>query len=241
MFIRRLFAVALLGSMVVSLAAAEEEKRSARVPPEQVVLTLPSDGEAVEFCTALGEVKAKSGMGYGAGEESVRSTIRQRAAAMGANVVQMRPPALSGLMIMSGNGTAYRCSDEALAKQKAKAAGIARQAEELERRASEPVVCEAGADCELKWSRVIPWLQEHSTWKFRNVTDTLITTEGPMETPDPAFEVTKVPTGDGKTYRIAMRAFCGSSGCNRKRIVELRLNFRETLIKPLGADQPRAQ
>jgi hypothetical protein len=76
--------------------------------------------------------------------------------------------------------------------------------------------------------------------KFRNVTDTLITTEGPMETPDPAFEVTKVPTG-GKTYRIAMRAFCGSSGSNRKRVVELRLNFRETLIKPLGADQPRAQ
>jgi hypothetical protein len=61
-------------------------------------------------------------------------------------------------MIMSGNGTAYRCSAEALARQKAKAAGIARQAEELERRASEPVVCEAGADCELKWSRAEPEL-----------------------------------------------------------------------------------
>jgi hypothetical protein len=83
MFIRRLFAVILLGSMTVSLAAAEEEKRPARVAPEQVLLTLPSDNEAVEFCTALGEVQAKSGMGYGAGEESVRSTIRQRAAAMG--------------------------------------------------------------------------------------------------------------------------------------------------------------
>lgn len=62
-----------------------------------------------------------------------------------------------------------------------------------------------------------------------------------METPDPAFEVTKVPTGDGKTYRIAMRAFCGSSGCNKKRIVTLRLNFREALIKPVVTDQPRAQ
>jgi RHS repeat-associated protein len=59
---RRLFAVVLLGSMVVSLAAAEEEKRPARVAPEQVLLTLPSDNEAVEFCTALGEVKAKSGI-----------------------------------------------------------------------------------------------------------------------------------------------------------------------------------
>ena len=65
MFIRRLFAVVLLGSMPVALAAAEEERRPARVAPEQVVLTLPSEGEAVEFCTALGEVKAKSGMGYG--------------------------------------------------------------------------------------------------------------------------------------------------------------------------------
>jgi hypothetical protein len=78
MFIRRLFAVVLLGSMPVSLAAAEKEKRPARVAPEQVLLTLPSDNEAVEFCTALGEVHAKSGMGYGAGEESVRSTIRER-------------------------------------------------------------------------------------------------------------------------------------------------------------------
>jgi hypothetical protein len=38
-----------------------------------------------------------------------------------------------------------------------------------------------------------------------------------------------------------MRAFCGTSGCNKKRVVELRLNFRETLIKPVGTDQPRAQ
>jgi hypothetical protein len=53
--------------MAVSLAAAEEEKRPARVAPEQVLLTLPSDNEAVEFCTALGEVQAKAGMGYGAG------------------------------------------------------------------------------------------------------------------------------------------------------------------------------
>ncbi len=145
-----------------------------------------------------------------------------------------------GLMIMSGQGTAYRCSEEALAKQKAKAAEIARQAEEHERRASEPVVCEArGLRAEMVTSD--PVLQEHSTWKFRNLTDTLITTEGPMETPDPAFEVTKVPTGDGKTYRIAKRAFCGSSGCNKQRIVTLRLNFRETLLKPVVADQPRAQ
>ena len=144
---RRLFAVVLLGSMVVSLAAAEEEKRAVRVAPEQVLLTLTSDNEAVEFCTALGEVKAKSGMGYGAGEESVRSTIRQRAAGMGANVVHMRPPALNGLMIMSGQGPAYRGSEEALAKPKAQAAGLARHAEELDRRAARPRVGEAGADC----------------------------------------------------------------------------------------------
>jgi hypothetical protein len=41
----------------------------------------------------------------------VRSTIRERAAAMGANVVQMRPPALNGLMIMSGerDGVSLLC------------------------------------------------------------------------------------------------------------------------------------
>lgn len=41
MFIRRLFAVVLLGSMVVSRAAAEGEKRPSRVAPEQVAFNRP--------------------------------------------------------------------------------------------------------------------------------------------------------------------------------------------------------
>lgn len=231
--------LSLLVAVTIAVATAaladEPQPRPASARPDDVILT--SDPDAIEFCAAVGEVKAKSGLGYQGGAESVNSTIRQRAAALGATVVQMQPPSTNALMITSGHGTAYRCSADALEKQRAKAAERRRREEEMERRASEPVICDAGADCEMKWSRVIPWLQDHSTWKFRNVTDTLITTEGPMETPNPAFEVTKVPSGDGKTYRISIRTFCGSALCDKQRLVDLRLNFRESLLKPVATAQ----
>jgi hypothetical protein len=204
------------------LAAAENVK------PEDVRITEVLD--EVEFCSALGEVKAKSGwggsMGAAKGIESVKATLRKRAAAMGANVRLLET--LSADFATSGSGQAYDCSADALAQQEKKLA-------ELERKATAAITCTAGTDCEVRWSRVTLWLQNHSEWKFRNVTDTLITTEGPLETEGkPAFEVTKVPTGDGKTYRIAMRGFCGKGDCSRM-ILKLKASFYDDLTAPVEA------
>lgn len=223
-----LFAAALL-----SMNAAFAAEDAVKVRPEDIRLT--EDVRDTEFCSALGEVKAKSGWGGSAGTakglESVKATLKKRAAAMGGNVVLV--DSFDAGFTTSGSGRAYGCSQDALAKQQAKAAEIARKA-------SLPITCTAGTDCEVRWARVMLWLQEHSTWKFRNVTDTLITTEGPLDTENkPAYEVTKVPTGDGKTYRITMRAFCGTGDCDNL-ILEQRASFYDALTAPLEVPAPGA-
>jgi hypothetical protein len=192
----------------------------AEAPPARAAdVRLTFDGDDAEFCVERGGVRAKSGMGFTGGEESVRATLAKRAAALGANVVLVREIAFN--FVMSGHGMAYKCDADALDQQRAKWA-------EVERRANTPTVCNAGIDCELKWSRVMLWLQDNSKWKFRNVSESLITTEGPLETLNPAFEATKVPTGDGTTYRIALRAFCGRNGCEKSN-VRLRAAFNDFL------------
>lgn len=219
--------------LLVCASAVADDSRTLPTKPEDVRLSW--DDDDIEFCSRLGQVKAKSGwggsMGSGMGEESVKATIRKRAAALGANVVRME--GMSFNFVTAGSGTAYRCSEDALEQQQAKT-------KEIIRKASAPITCTAGADCELKWARVTVWLQDHSEWKFRNVTDTLITTEGPLETMKPAFEVTKVPAGDGKTYRITMRAFCGRGDCE-KIILKLRASFYEAITAPATSDNPNAK
>jgi hypothetical protein len=86
------------------------------------------------------------------------------------------------------------------------------------------LTCTAGEDCELKWSRAMDWLQRNSCWKLRNVTDSLITTEGPFNTQSAAFEITKFPRGGG-VYEIRFRAGCGNPfGCSPS-IKKLTANF----------------
>lgn len=103
--------------------------------------------------------------------------------------------------------------------------------------ASRPVTCSQGSDCEVKWSRALIWVQDHSRWKLRIANDTLITTEGPFDTTDAAYSITKVPTGTG-TYTIVFRAGCGNMfGCVPS-ILELQasfVNFVMGSIKPLPA------
>lgn len=98
--------------------------------------------------------------------------------------------------------------------------------------ASRPVICSQGSDCEVKWSRVLIWVQDHSRWKLRIANETLITTEGPFDTTDPAYSITKVPTGTG-TYTIVFRAGCGNIfGCVPS-ILELQANFVNFVVGPI--------
>lgn len=104
------------------------------------------------------------------------------------------------------------------------------QREQLIAEGNREITCTAGADCEAKWARVTQWIQANSHWKFRNVTETLISTEGPFDTTYAAFEVTKVPFGDGTTYRLLLRGGCGNIfGCVPS-IPQLRASFTQFVL-----------
>lgn len=75
------------------------------------------------------------------------------------------------------------------------------------------VTCSGSEDCEKRWARALDWVQRNSHWKLRTVTDTVITTEGPLDTTYAAFEITKFPLGSGR-YELRFRAGCGNIfGC----------------------------
>jgi hypothetical protein len=77
-----------------------------------------------------------------------------------------------------------------------------------------PVVhCIDGVNCDRVWSEAQAWVIANSTWKLRIVNDTLITTEGPLQTTSAAFTIMKRPERDG-VYRIDFQAACGNPfGC----------------------------
>ena len=90
------------------------------------------------------------------------------------------------------------------------------------------IVCNAGADCDAKWSRAMDWLQANSSWPVRSQTDTVIVTEGPEDTAKPAFEVTKVAQDDG-SVRISMRAWCDKANCDRL-VRKLHRSFNDAVM-----------
>ena len=213
-------ALAVLG-IVLPVAAADD-------------VTFVEKKEDVEYCKPLGEVKARSGWGGSAGcargIASVRETLAKRAAALGANFVLL-DDVDCGAMGATGSGQAFSCDVEALEKQKAKR-------EQLNAEATKEIRCEAGSDCEMKWSRVTQWLLDNSDWKLRNVTDTLITTEGPLDTAKPAYEVVRMPAGDGKTYLIRMRAGCGEGHDCTQLVLQKKISFGAFVRGETQAAQP---
>jgi len=98
----------------------------------------------------------------------------------------------------------------------------------VERDARQLVVCNGKEDCEIKWATALRWVQDNSRWKLRAVTDSLVTTEGPFDTPSAAFEVMKFPRGGG-SYEFQFRAACGNIfGCIPE-IVVLAADFNNTV------------
>jgi hypothetical protein len=80
--------------------------------------------------------------------------------------------------------------------------------------AERPMFCTRGDDCEVKWGRVVQWISARSHWKIRNATDFLVTTEGPLATPYPAWIVQKIAQGEGR-YRIQVDAWCADNPVDR--------------------------
>ncbi len=107
------------------------------------------------------------------------------------------------------------------------------QQAELKSEAARPITCSTKDDCEVKWARALRWVQDHSRWKIRNATESLITTEGPFDSTDAAFSITKLAT-DGGVYEIEFRAGCGNIfGCVPS-ILELSASFNRSVGGPVA-------
>ncbi len=89
----------------------------------------------------------------------------------------------------------------------------------IRRRVNTPVICENKEDCDVKWGKAIYWVSTNSYWKFQIQTDNTIHTFGPAvvggagDTTKLAYQVNKVPLGDGR-YQIVMRVYYSNPlGC----------------------------
>jgi len=179
----------------------------------------------VEFCQPVGGVDASSGWNS---EDRLTTILREHAAKLGANAILIT--SINHGFLLRGWASAFVCSNDSAASKQAADKAAADQA-------NKAILCDSGADCEFRWSRVTLWLQDHCTWKFRSITEMLISTEGPMDTERPAFEATKMPNGDGKTYRISLRVLCGApptnadSACSDLGKTKLRADFTDFVTK----------
>lgn len=195
--------------------------RCATVSPEAQKLKIVGTTAEVEGCTLKGTVSTA----MMASADDAQAQLLNKAAALGGDTVLVNNV---NQFWGSGNATVYDCRtparDSIVATNEAALA-------ELQQRAGRQVTCLAGPDCEYKWSQAMLWIQNNSAWKFRTVADNLMTTEGPLETTKPAFEVTRMATGDGQNYRIGIRAWCGAGNCELK-ILQLKANFVDFVNTP---------
>jgi hypothetical protein len=189
--------------------------------PQAQKLKIVATLDEVDGCTEKGTVS--TAMMFSA--QDAKNQLLNKAAAMGGDTVRVEN---LNQFWGSGQATVYDC---ATPERSAKDASAKLADEQLRSAADRVISCQGGPDCEYKWSRAMQWIQANSEWKFRTVTENLMTTEGPMETTKPAYEVTRIATGDGKNYRITMRAWCGAGNCVR-RILQLRSDFVDFVSAP---------
>ena len=104
--------------------------------------------------------------------------------------------------------------------------GCAQTSPEARQQASKPIFCTAGEDCSLKWGRVLSWIKMNSRYKLRMVNHSVIATYGPTkQSPDIAYEATKIPVGNG-TYQIELRGECDNLfGCLPETPTTMRAKF----------------
>jgi len=95
----------------------------------------------------------------------------------------------------------------------------------LKEGARRPLSCEAGADCDKKWSRALEWLRNRSPLAIVTHTDSEIkTAKSPFASPDPAISIRKIPAGNN-LYTIDFSAECDNVlGCTPP-VLELKNSF----------------
>src|SRR5437773_1704606 len=80
--------------------------------------------------------------------------------------------------------------------------GVRERNRQLTAIAAQPIYCQRGDECDVKWGRALRWVRDHSYYKLDKATATIITTQGPFASADrPAFTVTRSALGEGR-YQI---------------------------------------
>ena len=90
---------------------------------------------------------------------------------------------------------------------------------------SQPITCQAGPDCDAKWSRASAWIAENSAYKIKTANDSIVQTEGPLEDDDrTAFTATKAANAAGE-YEISLTGGCDNVFRCAPSIDKARLSF----------------
>lgn len=72
------------------------------------------------------------------------------------------------------------------------------------------VICDDGADCDVKWGRGAAWIREHSKFQIAVDKPAILATYGPVyANVDLSYVLTKRLRKDGK-FDISARAWCGN-------------------------------
>ncbi|MGI9534591.1 MAG: hypothetical protein ACR2NW_06545 [Thermodesulfobacteriota bacterium] len=82
-------------------------------------------------------------------------------------------------------------------------------------------ICEYGHDCQVKWKRVVSWLELNSKWNIEIQNNELIKTYGPSpESVYEAYKVRKTPLDTNGFYEIVFIVRCGTvPNCNEKSVM----------------------
>lgn len=76
------------------------------------------------------------------------------------------------------------------------------------------VVCGRGPECDAKWRRALEWVQVNSRWRVLEATETVIKTEGPLDSLVPAFTIQRSP----RTAEPGSDVILFEAGCSPERV-----------------------
>lgn len=96
----------------------------------------------------------------------------------------------------------------------------------------EPLTCANKEQCDFYWQRAQAYVSKNSTYRIQSVTDTVLTTDGPIYgSTELAYHLTKVPNADGSAVIEVQIACDNPFGCHPDRIVEA-VNLKRFVREP---------
>lgn len=103
----------------------------------------------------------------------------------------------------------------------------------------QPITCQAGADCDAKWSRAVSYVANNAGWKIQTQTDSLIQTfTSTGGSTRPGYTITKTAVGNGR-YEIALAGSCGNLIACIPTIPEARTHFSDFVAAPIDTPTKR--